>query len=75
MLLMIIAGSGLILRRGKLVTIGIVSIFGIAIVIGIAVPKMNKNVRLAHELAAIRQMSTIHQSEAQYYSEIRQIRL
>ena len=59
MLLMIIGGCGLILRRGKLVAIGLGAILGIAIIIGIAVPKLNKNARLAHELAAISQMRTI----------------
>jgi type IV pilus assembly protein PilA len=69
MLLMIVAGIGLILRSGRFAAIGLVSIFGVAIVIAIAVPKMNKNARLAHELGAINQMRTLHQSEAQYYSK------
>ena len=35
----------------------------------VAVPKMNKQVMAAHEMAAIRQVGTIHQAETQYYSQ------
>ena len=41
----------------------------ILIIAAIAVPKMNNQVMAAHELAAIRQITTIHQGETQYYSQ------
>jgi type IV pilus assembly protein PilA len=41
----------------------------ILIIAAIAVPKMNKQLMLAREQAAIRQISTIHQAETQYYSQ------
>jgi prepilin-type N-terminal cleavage/methylation domain-containing protein len=40
----------------------------ILIIAAIAVPKMNQQVMAAHEMAAIRQIGTIHQAETQYYS-------
>jgi type IV pilus assembly protein PilA len=33
------------------------------------VPKMNKQIMAAHEMAAIRMMTTIHTGETQYYSQ------
>jgi type IV pilus assembly protein PilA len=41
----------------------------ILIIAAIAVPKMNKQLMLAREQAAIRQITTIHQAETQYYSQ------
>ena len=41
----------------------------ILIIAAIAVPKMNNQVMAAHEMAAIRQITTIHQAETQYYSQ------
>jgi len=44
----------------------------ILIIAAIAVPKMNKQLMLAREQAAIRQIGTIHQAETQYYSQFGQ---
>jgi type IV pilus assembly protein PilA len=44
----------------------------ILIILAIAVPKMNKQIMAAHEMAAIRQIGTIHQAETQYYSQFGQ---
>lgn len=41
----------------------------ILIIAAIAVPKMNKQIMAAHEMAAIRMVGTIHQAETQYYSQ------
>jgi type IV pilus assembly protein PilA len=41
----------------------------ILIIAAIAVPKMNNQLMAAHEMAAIRQVGTIHQAETQYYSQ------
>jgi type IV pilus assembly protein PilA len=41
----------------------------ILIIAAIAVPKMNNQVMAAHEMAAIRQVGTIHQAETQFYSQ------
>jgi type IV pilus assembly protein PilA len=41
----------------------------ILIIAAIAVPKMNNQVMSAREMAAIRQITTIHQAETQYYSQ------
>ena len=41
----------------------------ILIIAAIAVPKMNNQMMAAHEMAAIRQITTIHQAETQYYSQ------
>jgi type IV pilus assembly protein PilA len=40
----------------------------ILIIAAIAVPKMNRVQMSAHEMAAIRQVGTLHQAETQYYS-------
>src|SRR5882762_8880708 len=40
----------------------------ILIIAAIAVPKMNRQMMAAHEMAAIRQIGTIHQAQTQYYS-------
>jgi len=39
------------------------------IMAAIAIPKMNNQLMAAHEMAAIRQVTTIHQAETQYYSQ------
>ena len=44
----------------------------ILIILAIAVPKMNNQMMAAHEMAAIRQIGTIHQAETQYYSQFGQ---
>ena len=41
----------------------------ILIIAAIAIPKMNNQLMAAHEMAAIRQVTTIHQAETQYYSQ------
>jgi prepilin-type N-terminal cleavage/methylation domain-containing protein len=41
----------------------------ILVIAAIAVPQMNKQLMSAHEMAAIRQITTIHQAETQYYSQ------
>src|SRR5579863_3950315 len=41
----------------------------ILIIAAIAVPKMNNQVMAAHEMAAIRQIGTLHQAETQFYSQ------
>src|ERR1035437_21000 len=57
------------LRRGfSLIELLIICLF-ILIIAAIAVPKMNKQIMAAHEMAAIRMIGTIHQGETQYYSQ------
>jgi type IV pilus assembly protein PilA len=41
----------------------------IMIIAMIIVPKMNNQLMSAHEMAAVRQITTIHQAETQYYSQ------
>src|SRR5271155_3281864 len=41
----------------------------ILIIAAIAVPKMNRQLMLAREQAAIRQIGSIHQAETQYFSQ------
>jgi prepilin-type N-terminal cleavage/methylation domain-containing protein len=41
----------------------------ILVIAAIAVPKMNNQLMAAREMAAIRQITTIHQAETQYYSQ------
>jgi type IV pilus assembly protein PilA len=41
----------------------------ILVIAAIAVPQMNKQLMSAHEMAAIREITTIHQAETQYYSQ------
>jgi type IV pilus assembly protein PilA len=41
----------------------------ILIIAAIAVPKMNRQIMAAHEMAAIRMIGTIHTCETQYYSQ------
>ena len=56
-------------RRGFSLIELLIVISIILIIAAIAVPKMNKQLQLAREQAAIRQINTIHQAETQYYSQ------
>ena len=56
------------LRRGFSLIELLIVIAIILIIAGIAVPKMNKQMMNAREMAAIRQIGSIHQAETQYYS-------
>jgi type IV pilus assembly protein PilA len=68
-LIMVVSGVGLILRSGKFAAIGLASMFVVSVAYAIAVPKMNKQLRLAQEQAAISQIRTLDGAEAQYYSQ------
>ena len=57
------------LRRGFSLIELLIVISIILIIAAIAVPKMNKQLMLAREQAAIRQIGTIHQAETQYFSQ------
>src|ERR1700704_2102780 len=56
-------------RRGFCLIELLIVIAIILIIAAIAVPKMNNQMQAAHEMAAIRQITTIHQAETQYYSQ------
>jgi prepilin-type N-terminal cleavage/methylation domain-containing protein len=56
-------------RRGFSLIELLIVIAIILIIAAIAVPKMNNQMMAAHEMAAIRQVTTIHQAETQYYSQ------
>ena len=56
-------------RRGFSLIELLIVIAIILIIAPIAVPKMNNQMQAAHEMAAIRQITTIHQAETQYYSQ------
>ncbi|PYT18018.1 MAG: pilin, type IV [Acidobacteria bacterium] len=55
-------------RRGFSLIELLIVIAIILIIAAIAVPKMNRQIMHAHEMAAIRQIGTVHQAETQYYS-------
>ena len=57
------------LRRGFTLIELLIVIAIILIIAAIAVPKMNNQMMAAREMAAIRQITTIHQAETQYYSQ------
>lgn len=57
------------LRRGFSLIELLIVIAIILIIAAIAVPKMNKQIMAAHEMAAIQTIKTIHQGETQYYSQ------
>lgn len=56
-------------RRGFSLIELLIVISIILIIAAIAIPKMNNQLMAAHEMAAIRQVTTIHQAETQYYSQ------
>ncbi len=56
-------------RRGFSLIELLIVISIILIIAAIAVPKMNRQLMAAHEMAAIRQITTIHQAQTQYYSQ------
>src|SRR5579863_8363438 len=58
------------LRRGFLLIELLIVIAIILIIAAIAVPKMNKQIMSAHEMAAISMIRSVHQGETQYYSNL-----
>jgi len=59
-------------RRGFTLMELLIVIAIILVIPAIAVPQMNKQLMSAHEMAAIRQIHTIQQAEAQYLSQFGQ---
>ena len=56
-------------RRGFTLIELLIVISIILVILAIAVPKMNKQMQGAREMAVIREIGTIHQAETQYYSQ------
>jgi prepilin-type N-terminal cleavage/methylation domain-containing protein len=56
-------------RRGFTLIELLIVISIILVILAIAVPKMNKQLQSAHEMAVIREIGSIHQAETQYYSQ------
>ena len=56
-------------RRGFSLIELLIVIAIILVIAAIAVPQMNKQLMSAHEMAAIRQITTVHQAQTQYYSQ------
>ena len=62
-------GPGASERKGFTLMELLIVIAIILVIAAIAVPQMNKQLMSAHEMAAIRQITTIHQAQTQYYSQ------
>jgi len=56
-------------RRGFPLIELLIVISIILVILAIAVPKMNKQMQGAREMAVIREIGSIHQAETQYYSQ------
>ena len=56
-------------RRGFTLIKLLIVISIILVILAIAVPKMNKQMQGAREMAVIREIGSIHQAETQYYSQ------
>ncbi len=57
------------LRRGFSLIELLIVIAIILIIASVAVPKMNKQLMAAREMGAMREITTIHQAQTQYYSQ------
>ena len=56
-------------RRGFTLIELLIVLSIILVILAIAVPKMNKQMQGAREMAVIREIGSIHQAETQYYSQ------